>query len=578
MKVARFALVLTVFVLAELSVRAATRYVSATSSSPAPPFVTWATAATNIQDAIDASSAGDFVSVTNGAYQTGGRTVYGSLTNRIAITKAVTVQSANGPAVTFIYGSRVPGTTNGDAAVRCAYLTNGAVLSGFTLTNGATRGFATPNNENSGGGAWCESGSVISNCVIAGNSAYSVCGGVYGGILTNSTISGNKAPTAAGVGSATLRNCSVNNNSASSFGGGASGCTLIGCDIRGNNVYPSGGGGGGAANSTLINCTVAANAAGDTGGGAYYCTASNCTLSGNSSVNYGGGGYQTTLINCILLSNSSAHGGASANGALTNCVMSGNSANLNGGGTYFGTLDNCTVSDNISLDGGGTFSSFSRSTVVYYNRTFGATAVSSNWSAGTFSYSCTSPLPSGDGNFTNAPLFVAPPSNDMRLQNTSPCINSGCLTCGVAGLDILGSPRVSGGTVDIGAYEFQSPVSGISYYWLQKNSFPIDGSVDFVDTDGDGMNNWQEWRCSTDPRDASSALRVIAVARGTPGVTLTWQSVTNRKYFVQRRTNFVSQPSFAPLATNVTGQAGSTTFQDSGATGPGSYFYRVGVP
>ena len=141
-------------------------YVAADSTNPSPPYGSWATAATNIQDAVDAATvAGAWVLVTNGTYVSGERVVEGTITNRVAVDKPIVLRSINGPQFTVI---------NGQGGVRCVYLRARASLSGFTLTNGVA---------NSGGGVWCESDTgVISNCVLVANSA-SDGGGAYGGTL-----------------------------------------------------------------------------------------------------------------------------------------------------------------------------------------------------------------------------------------------------------------------------------------------------------------------------------------------------------------------------------------------------------
>jgi hypothetical protein len=58
---------------------------------------------------------------------------------------------------------------------------------------------------------------------------------------------------------------------------------------------------------------------------------------------------------------------------------------------------------------------------------------------------------------------------------------------------------------------------------------------------------------------------------------LTWQSVPGVNYFLECCTNLSAPPRFAPLATNLPGQAGTTTFTDTNAIGAGPFFYRIGV-
>ena len=200
--------------------------VNAAGVNPAAPYLTWATAATNIQDAVNAAGIGEIVLVTNGVYAFGGQAVSGNLTNRVALTQPLTVVSANGWAVTAIQGAWDPISTNGPGAVRCAYVANGAVLNGFTLQNGATRatGDTYPGEAlESGGGAFCNSAAgVVANCVISNNSAI-YGGGFANGTLNNSLVLFNQTyaygpgeftPSlgygyGAGAYDATLNNCTV---------------------------------------------------------------------------------------------------------------------------------------------------------------------------------------------------------------------------------------------------------------------------------------------------------------------------------------------------------------------------------
>jgi len=130
--------------------------------------------------------------------------------------------------------------------------------------------------------------------------------------------------------------------------------------------------------------------------------------------------------------------------------------------------------------------------------------------------------------------------------------------------------------VDIGAYESQFGGSIVSYIWLQQYGLPTDGSADFADIDGDQMNNWAEWRAGTIPTNASSVLKMLAATPGDSGITVQWQSVSGKFYYLERATHLAEEPSFATVSSNIPGQAGTTSYLDPSSSSS-AQFYRVGV-
>jgi len=624
---------------------AAVLYVDLNSANPVPPYSDWNTAATNIQDAVDAASAGDLILVTNGVYQSGGRPASPHvLTNRVVVDKTVTVQSVNGPVATTIQGFRVPNLSgNASLAVRCVYLANNALLNGFTLTNGCTGGgTGADHNDSLGAGVFCETNAMVSNCVITANNSFNEGGGAYQGNFYNCSFITNSAfNDGGGADNSTLINCTLTGNqqlnSDSGSGGGAYSCTLSNCTLTGNssavadffgNTSGGGGGagssilyncelignasgncGGGAFNSSLTNCLVISNSVSELGGGTYNCALENCTLTGNSAHSNGGGGaaYGTlnnctltentsvfgggggtlgaTLIDCKLFGNLAYAGGGAAGAILQNCLVVSNSASLMidnspdgyGGGVYDCVLTNCTVAGNSSIVGGGTYESTLYNCIVYSN----AAPTNSNYDTSDYLvFCCTTPFPTNSANnIASDPLFVNPFADDYHLQSNSPCINSGNNACVTVTNDLDGNPRIAGGTVDIGAYEYQTPASIISYAWLQQYGLPTDGSADYADTDGTGMTNWQKWIAGLNPTNSTSvlAMQTPIVTNNVTGVTVSWLSVNIRSYYLQRATNLAAQPAFSTIQSNIVGQTGTTSFTDTTATNGGPFFYRVGV-
>ncbi|HSU54679.1 MAG TPA: PKD domain-containing protein, partial [Candidatus Dormibacteraeota bacterium] len=448
-------------------------YVAADSANPTAPYASWQTAATNIQDAMDAAlEPGAVVLVTNGTYSSGRGVIFGT-TNRVAAQRPVALRSVNGPQFT---------TIDGGHSIRCVYLTNGSSLCGFTLTNGFAQYY--------GGGVYCESGTVvISNCVLSGNSVANsgYGGGAFNATLNDCTVTNNSAGSGGGAYYCTLKNCKLAGNWASSGGGAAYGGSLTNCTLIGNWSLYAGGGtssgtlnnctlsgnwayyGGGASASTLNNCTLSSNLVlystsygGGNGGAAESCTLSNCTLNGNAAYLYGGGAYNCTLTNCILNGNVVYYdgGGGAASSTLNNCTLTGNSAlgsyygegggaylgklngcsltansALYGGGAYEATLNNCTLTGNSARNqGGGAAYSTVNNCIAYYN----SAPAGSNYADGRLDHCCTIPLPTdgfSSNNITSEPQLT----DSSHLSPTSPCRGAGNAAYAF-GVDIDGEP------------------------------------------------------------------------------------------------------------------------------------------
>ena len=115
--------------------------------------------------------------------------------------------------------------------------------------------------------------------------------------------------------------------------------------------------------------------------------------------------------------------------------------------------------------------------------------------------------------------------------------------------------------------------------WLAGYGLPQNDLQGLVDSDGDSMDDYSEWRAGTDPTNALSFFGFDPVGTGPvpAGIQLRWNSITNRTYQVDMSTNLLDSPAFMPLTNGVQGQAGTTDFIDTTATNKTQGFYRIHV-
>jgi len=448
---------------------AATHYV-VTNGTPGwigatDPYTNWATAGTNIIDVVNTAMtnpASRVVWVTNGTY---------NLTNVIAITNAMTIQSVKGRNATILAGQGSIATN------RClSFSATGSVFDGFTVTNFAG---------SSGGAVYGATGGIsIINCLFVGNSNASG-GGLYiyttgsGVIVTNCVFSNNIAnynggglalSHGSGINNARVEGCYFYGNLCNPLYGGAGGgcyisgynCVVSNCIAINNTHTISGGGFGflGGNNNTIVNCSAISN-----------------TVTSGAYSGYGGGGIVMNsaglIKDCLIISNKSgtsaiSGGGgvrAGPGGIVKNCLIARNQANGGaGGGVYLtnGAIESCTISCTIvsnyaAVSGGGLYIAGPGSgtnNIIYFNTAPDAANFTNTAGNTGLQYSCVIPAVDGARNITNDPSLVNLNGGDYHLNGNSPCVNAGLNQSWMTNaVDRDGRSRIRYGTVDMGAYE-----------------------------------------------------------------------------------------------------------------------------
>ncbi|MBU0677737.1 MAG: metallophosphoesterase [Verrucomicrobia bacterium] len=101
---------------------------------------------------------------------------------------------------------------------------------------------------------------------------------------------------------------------------------------------------------------------------------------------------------------------------------------------------------------------------------------------------------------------------------------------------------------------------GLPNGWEHDHFGTLDGPPPDVDTDGDGLDNGDEFRAGTHPTNGASVFVAGVVEASAQKMIITWPSASNRTYAIHRALGF--QAGFQELATNIPASPSINTYTD----------------
>jgi predicted outer membrane repeat protein len=461
----------------------------------------------------------------------------------------------------FNDGSNLGGAANPNFR-NCSFIQNQSEIGGAIFNQGS-HGEASPilnncsftNNQSGDGGAIysaAEQGQAnarYTDCQFTQNQAniggavhHYAFNGIIRGVFLRCTFNGNSAADKGGA----IASSGFQGDANASFDQ----CQFIQnqSGILGGAVW------NGDASPNFNNCDFARNNASDGGaianeGGQQVICAPRimyCRFTQNQALNFGGaitnnannvGNVQTQVYYCKFINNAALNGGADYTDGSTgnatptyfNCIFSRNQAtqsggvgyNIANGGNCSPTYTNCSFYANRAVSG----------SLIFAEKANGGFCRVSGKNIASFGHAgqTTSLLNGADfevmngifeaGAITNClgsclagqnPLYNNPTVDDLTLQSASPAIDRGNNSLVPSGftLDLGGNPRIQGASVDLGAYETNSP--------------PPCPNIIFVNKIATGSNNGTSWaNAYTDLQSALADARInpctdtILIAKGT---------------------------------------------------------------
>lgn len=453
--------------------------------------ISWANAYTDLQDAIASAPFGSQIWVAEGTYKpttqvgeearkfsfklNNGVAIYGGFAGSEAELNQRNVENN----LTILSGDINTIGNNSDNShhvVVTNYTTNSAVLDGFTIQDGNANVYDYNTGSHHGGGIYAyQSQAVFANLIIQNNNASYNGGGVF-------TYEGLNQ----------FSNVSFLNNIAENHGGAlySDGSSILKDTTFKNNIARNNGGAIYNEDILIIDKAGFSNNIAQDNGGAIY--------------NY----YQSqfNLIDTVFSSNRATdHGGAIYNyevnsdytsSTITNTVFNGNTGKLGGaifnyGSDTVGT--NLTFAKNKAQSGAAIYSQGDskdqptyRNSIFWVNEGISSNSPIVNSGANTIvANSIVSGGYNGLGIINEDPKFADSASRDFRLQTDSPAIDSGLNDFVVEDQDLIGSDRIIGNTVDMGAYEYFAEQD------LSANSGTI-GNSDILVLDPDISDNTKD--------------------------------------------------------------------------------------